>query len=161
MQFSSARELFESARAASEDAERIQRQLAQMQQHAATTGSGTPTGFHAGYARSDRMESRVIAMIETEERLRRRLEDDYAIIDRAHALLYGKDNDSGLSALVDPWKCDAACLHYINGMTYEQVGEILGYSANHCWREVKAALQVADAHGMARDRARQPGNRAG
>ena len=146
--FQSARELFECAREASRDAERIRRQLEAMESRALSLGGGsfeprvssTPTG--------GTMERRVGALIDMEGRLRERQEDDYALMDFACSVLYGGDGDAGLWALVG-WRADALWHHYLGGRTWAATGVLLGYTEQHVWREAQVALDVCDAWGIA------------
>ena len=146
-QFASARELFEAAREASRDAERIRRQLDAMEQRAEGLGG---SGFEPRVRSTsdpDRMGGRVAAMVDVERKMRERQSWDYAIIDYACAVLYGTDNDAGLLSLMG-WRADAIYHHYIGGMTWAQVGMVLGYSEQHVWRECQVALDTCDAWGF-------------
>lgn len=147
-QFTSARELFESAREASRDAERIRRQLVAMEERAEGLGGGGFEPRVRSTGEPDRMGSRVAAMVDVERKMRERQEQDYAIIDLASAVLYGRDNDAGLWSLVG-WRADAIFHHYLGGMTWAQVGDMLGYSEQHVWRECRAAMEVCDGWGLA------------
>ena len=147
-QFGSARELFEAAREASRDAERIRRQLDAMEQRAEGLGG---SGFEPRVRSTsdpDRMGGRVAAMVDRESILRERQEEDYAIIEYANAVLYGKDGRSGLWALVG-WRADAVALHYLNDMKWSEVAQALCYSEPHVWQQAQVALEVADAWGVA------------
>lgn len=147
--FQSARELFEAAREASRDAERITRQLAAMEQRTLSLGGG---GFEPRVSSTptpDRMALRINALVDVEDKLRRRQEEDYQLIDLASAVLYGTDSDAGLWALVG-WRADAIFHHYLNGMTWEQVGSLLGYNHQYVWQQVQVALNVCDGWGIYR-----------
>ena len=154
--FSSARDLFESAREASRDAERCRRQLLSME--AAAEGLSGP-GFEARVSASgepDRMGSRVAAMVDREEALSRRMEDDYALIELACSVLYGTDNDGGLWSLVG-WRADAIFQHYLADRPWAEVAALMGYGEQHVWRESMAALDVCDGWGIARAMAGEGG----
>lgn len=146
--FTDARELFEAAREASRDAERIRRQLAAMEGRAEGLGG---SGFEPrvrSTGEPDRMGSRVAALVDRESMLLERQEEDYALIDAANAVLYGRDGRSGLWALVG-WRADALALHYLNDLTWEQVAAQMCYSRIHVWQQAQAALETADAWGFA------------
>lgn len=146
--FASARELFEAAREASRDAERIGRQLAAMEQRALSLGG---SGFEPRVSAThdpDRVGGSVAALVDMERRLRERQSEDYALIDLACAVLYGTDSDAGLWALVG-WRADAIAQHYLNGLTWAEVGAVLGYSEQHVWREAQVALDVCDGWELA------------
>ena len=146
--FQNARELFEGAREASRDAERIRRQLVAMEDRATSLGGGGLGARVRSTGEPDRMGSSVAAMVDLEDRLRARQEEDYELIDYACRVLYGTDNDAGLWALVG-WRADAIAQHYLNGMTWEEVGEVMGYSAQHVWQQAQAAFDVCDGWGIA------------
>lgn len=146
MFFGSAREFFDYAREASRDADRIGRQLAEMEVRAEGIGSG---GFEPRVRSTpdpDRMAGRVVANADHKERLEARREEDYRIIDVACEILYGPDNRSGLYALVG-WPADAIYHHYLALRTWDAVADMMGYSAQHVRRSVSAALDLADANG--------------
>ena len=147
--FSSARELFESAREASKDAERIRRQLLELEQRASSIGGG---GFEARVSSTsdpDKMGRRVGAMVDAEAALRLRQDEDYRLIDAACMVLYGEGGRGGLAALVPPWWADVMWWRYLADESWERIGSIVGYSAHRCWEVAQTALEVADANGMA------------
>ena len=146
-QFRDARELFEAAREASRDAERIRRQLEAMEQRALSLGGGMGERV-SSTGEPDRMAGRVAGLVDVEESLRERQAQDYALIDLACAVLYGTDSRAGLWSLVG-WRADAICQHYLNGLTWAEVGAVLGYSEQHVWREAQVALDVCDGWGLA------------
>lgn len=147
MRHASAREYFEAAREAARDAERIRRQLAGMERKALALGGG---GFEPRVRSTpdpDRIGRSVAAMVDHEEILTRRQDQDYRIIDAACAVLYGTDNRSGLYALVG-WPADAIYHHYLALRTWDEVARMMGYSTRHVQRSVDVALDLADANGQ-------------
>ena len=146
MFFGSAREFFDYAREASRDAERIGRQLAEMEVRAEGIGSG---GFEPRVRSTpthDKMGSAVASFVDREQKLRAQQEYDYAIIDKACALLYGTDNEHGLRSLLG-WPADALFHHYLALLTWDATAQILGYSASHVRNQANAALDYLDANG--------------
>ena len=145
--YRTAREFFEAAREAARDAARISRQLDGMERRALALGGG---GFEPR-VRSTPDPARIgrdgSAKVDTESILRARQESDYALIDAACAVLYGPDRRSGLYALVG-WPADAIFHHYLALRTWDEVADMMGYSAPHVRRQVAAALDVADANGQ-------------
>ena len=145
--FADAREFFEAAREASRDAERIKRQLDAMAERAEGLGG---SGFEPRVRSTsdpDRMGGRVAAMVDRESILRERQAEDYALIDRANEVLYGRDGRSGLWALAG-WRADAIALHYLNDMKWSEVAQALCYSEPHVWQQAQAAIDTCDAWGM-------------
>lgn len=142
----SAREFFEAAREAARDAERIARQLDGMESRSLSIGGG---GFEPRVRSTpdpDRIGRGVASMLDQSERLRARQDEDYRIIDRACMVLYGRDNRSGLYALVG-WPADAIYHHYLALRTWDVTAALLGYSVRHVRRAVDVAFDVADANG--------------
>ena len=145
--YRTAREFFEAAREAARDARRIGRQLDGMERRALALGGG---GFEPRVRSTpdpDRIGRDVSAKVDNAAILRERQEADYALIDAACAVLYGPDNRSGLYALVG-WPADAIFHHYLALRTWDEVADMMGYSAPHVRRQVSAALDVADANGQ-------------
>ena len=147
MQFTSARDLFESAREASRDAERIQRQLAAMEGRATSLGGG---GFEPRVRSTpdpDRIGQATVEKVTLEERLSQRQTEDYALINFACAVLYGTDNESGLWSLVG-WRADAIAQHYVNDNTWAVTADLMGYSEQHVRQQVAYAFEVCDGWGI-------------
>lgn len=146
--FACARELFEAAAEASRDAERIRHQLDEAEERALSSGGAT-MGSRVSASRDPdgRMVSAVGAKMELEEALRERQERDYALIDLACRVLYGDEPDAGLWALVG-WRADALAQHYLNGLTWAEVGDLMGYSESHVWHQAMVALDVCDCNGV-------------
>ena len=145
--FQSARELFESAREASRDAERIRNQLMAMESAADGLGGSGMTQRVSSTGEPDRMAGRVASLVDREEMLRRRQDEDYALIDLANRVLYGEDGRSGLWVLAG-WRADALALHYLNGETWGVVGRLLGYSEQYVWQQAQVALDLCDGWGL-------------
>jgi len=144
--YATAREMFEAAREAALDAERVRRQLESMERASVSVGGQGFEGRVRSTPDPDRIGRAVAAAVDVGLRLRRRQEEDYRLIDAACAVLYGTDSDAGLWALVG-WRADAIYHHYLGLRTWAEVGELLGYSEQHVWREAMAALETADAWG--------------
>jgi hypothetical protein len=118
-----------------------------MEGRAASLGGGGFEPRVRSTPEPDRMAGRVAAMVDREGMLERRQEEDYRLIDAACSVLYGPDNRSGLYALVG-WPADAIWHHYLGLRTWEEVGELLGYSPSHVKRMAAAALDYCDANGQ-------------
>jgi len=146
--YASAREFFEAARDAVREAERIGRQLDAMESAADGLGG---SGFESRVRSTPdptRGEARVVALVDHGARLEERRDECYRIIDSACEVLYGTDNHGGLWALCG-WRADAIFHHYLALRTWDATAEMLGYSTEHVKREASAAMDVADAWGMA------------
>lgn len=145
--YSNAREFFNAVAEANRDAERVKRQLDALEQRALGMGGGGFGPRVRSTPNPDRMGAAVAALVDQEAALNKRLEDDYALLNKAHALLYGTDNESGLWSLVG-WRADALALHYVNGLRWAEVGSVLGYTEQHVWREAQVALDTCDGWGF-------------
>lgn len=144
--YTDARDFFNAVAAANKDAERVKRQLDALEHRALGIGGG---GFEPRVRSTpahDKMGMAVASLVDQESILKKRLDDDYALLNRAHVVLYGDDNHGGLWSLVG-WRADALALHYVNGYTWPVVGVVLGYSEQHVWREAQVALDTCDGWG--------------
>jgi hypothetical protein len=145
--YATAREFFEAARSAAREADRIGRELAEMEASADATGGWGFEPRVRSTPEPDRMASRVASKVDREGMLERRQEEDYRLIDAACAVLYGPDNRSGLYALVG-WPADAIWHHYLGLRTWEEVADMMGYSVRHVQSCVRVAFELADANGQ-------------
>ena len=145
--YATAREFFEAARSAAREADRIGRELAEMEGRAASLGGGGFEPRVRSTPEPDRMASRVASKVDREGMLERRQDECYEVIDAACRVLYGPDNRSGLYALVG-WPADAIYHHYLALRTWEETAALMGYSAAHVRRMVAVALDLADANGQ-------------
>ena len=141
-----ARAFFEGVRAAALDAERVRRQLDEMEATAEPPSGGGLGARVRSTPDPDRIGGRVAAMLDHERRLLERQEEDYRVIDSACALLYGDDCDAGLWALVG-WRADAIFHHYVALRTWDDAARMVGYSTRYVIEQAGAALDVATANG--------------
>ena len=98
----------------------------------------------------DRIGRDVAALVDREARLNGRIESDYALIDAACEILYGRDGMSdGLTALVPlPWWADAIYHRYLGLRTWPEVAELLGVTTRNAQKCVRAAFDIADGYGL-------------
>lgn len=143
-----AKAFFESVRSAAQDIERCRSLLATMEQRAQSI-AGASFESRVRTSASDSMGRQVAAYVDRETKLHRRIESDYALIDLAHAVLYGSESlDDGLAALAPPWWADVLALHYCDLMTWAEVAAVVSYSASYVRLTANAALDLLDAHGL-------------
>ena len=146
--YTSARELFEAAREASVDVLRIGRQVAELEARATATGGGIVTTTGHAHHQGDNVGRIVAAQAQTLERLAKREEEDYRLIDAACAVLYGSDGTSdGLYALVG-WPADAIWWHFLGLKRWEDVAALVGFDTRWTQAKVRQALELADSNGM-------------
>ena len=127
-----ARELFESAREANADNERIKAQLQRMEQDAQGLG-GPSFGPHVSGTRDpDRMARRVGAYVDLERILEDRLERNYELIDYATAVLYGADTENGLSVSLGREYADILWWRYCARACWDVVSQKVFYCVRKC-----------------------------
>lgn len=140
-----AREFFERARAASDDAERCRSQLKMLEGKMHSIGS---QGFEPRVRTSaspDAMERRVGAYVDREAALERRVAEDYDVIDRACLVLYGSDEVVGLDRARSAVWADVLWWRYLDGATWPRVAKAVGYSPRPCQLMRNQAFEWMDA----------------
>ncbi len=146
--YQTARDLFESAKSAAIDVRKCSRQLDALEESAARL----PFPSLEPRVRSsprDRMADAVGSLVDRGASLRKRMENDYRLIDVASTVLYGADGTSGgLAAIAPTWWADAIYHHYLGLRTWAQVGDLLCYSPEHCCRMAMSGLDIIDANGI-------------
>lgn len=147
--FESSRELFEAASDAVRDAEACRRQLDALEDSALSVGSPSFEPRVSG-GDHDRIGRTVANLVDREKELDARIEQDYALIDAATCVLYGRDQmGDGLACLMPPWVADAIWQHFLALHKWEYVAVLMGYTERYVQTNVRAAFEVMDAHGMA------------
>lgn len=143
LEFSRTRDFFDAVREASRDADRVKRQLDAMAERELSLGGSSFEPRVRTSPNPGRMEGRVVAKVDLEERLRDRQRDDYDMLDLACAVLYGTDAASGLWAFVG-WPADAICQHYVNDLPWSVVAKLMGYEKRYVVSRVRNAMRVCD-----------------
>ena len=145
--FDSARQLFDAARDAAWECERLRRQLEVMR---SASGGGSDVKVSHGSVSDPR--ARVDRMLDREAAWEAAIERDESLMDFATDLLYGDDQmgSGGVAAMIGLVYADALWWHYLGLETWERVGEIVGYSAVRCKQLRDVAFDVIDAHGVSR-----------
>ena len=95
-----------------------------------------------------RRAARVGAYVDLEESLNHRMEEDYAIIERANRVLYGEDYQSGLLVLVPKWWVDVLNWRYVMDCKWAHVARVVGKSERRCRDVASAAFDVIDGIGI-------------
>lgn len=148
-QFKDARELFQEAREAVRDIERIERDLERMEAREGIR----PHRLTAtrGPANRDTMAA-TDARIDAEAAYHARLERDWALVDLANAIVFGKqyDGSGGVDALLDGRHADALYWCYLGGMNAVGTGVLLGCSRATVWRLIRESFDLLDAYGLER-----------
>lgn len=148
--YADAREFFAAVRDASREAARIQSTAHRMQDSEGLRGSG---GFEPR-VRSTNSDptgmSRVDARIDFEAANERRLEEDYALIDAACAVIYGRDGrGDGLERLMGSAVSDCMWWRFCAAESWAVVAEACGYSKSQARRLCVQGLDACDFFGWA------------
>lgn len=82
--------------------------------------------------------------------MRRRLEEDYALIDRGCSVIYGSDQTGmgGVDALLGSATADTMWWRFCDGAGWNKVAREVGRSESWCRLAVETALDVCDQYGM-------------
>ena len=148
--YADAREFFAAVRDAAREAGRIQSTARRMQGSEGLRGSG---GFEPR-VRSTNSDptgmSRVDTRIDFEAANERRLEEDYALIDAACAVIYGRDGrGDGLERLMGSAVSDCMWWRYCAAESWAVVALSCGYSKSQCRRLCAQGLDACDFFGWA------------
>lgn len=125
--YSNARDFFEAVREASREAERTRLTLMQMEAREGVRAQGYEAQGRSGHM-SDRTAA-TDARVDYEERMRERIEADYALIDLACRVLYGEESGKGgVDALMGSAVADCLSFRYVDARPWREVAALLGYS---------------------------------
>nr|DAM36520.1 MAG TPA: Protein of unknown function (DUF1492) [Caudoviricetes sp.] len=143
-----AREFFAAVRDASREAGRIQSTARRMQDSEGLRGSG---GFEPRVRSSNADPTgmaRVDARIDFEAANERRLEEDYALIDAACAVIYGRDGrGDGLERLMGSAVSDCMWWRFCAAESWAVVADACGYSKSQARRLCAQGLDACDFFG--------------
>ncbi len=125
--YPSARDFFEAVRDASREAERTRLTLLQMESREGVRAQGYEPRVSVG-GNSDKMAT-TDARMDYEARMSERIEADYALIDMACELLYGRESGKGgVDALMGSAVADCISFRYVDARPWPEVAALLGYS---------------------------------
>ena len=144
-----ARDFFASVRAAADEAERTRNQIERMEAAEGVRAQGYTPGVSRSRADVNGT-ARVISRVDYESRMRRRLEEDYALIDRGCSVIYGSDQTGmgGVDALLGSATADTMWWRFCDGAGWSKVAREVGRSESWCRLAVETALDVCDQYGM-------------
>ena len=125
--YPSAREFFEAVRDASREAERTRLTLMRREAREGVRAQGYEAQGRSGHT-SDRTAA-TDARIDHEERMRERIEADYALIDLACRVLYGEESGKGgVDRLMGSAVADCISFRYVDSRPWPEVAALMGYS---------------------------------
>ena len=125
--YACARDFFEAVRVASQEAERTRETLMRMEAREGVRAQGYEAmgGSSVGRDRTSATDAR----IDYEERMRERVESDYAIIDVACRVLYGSESGKGgVDAIMGSAVADCISFRYVDARPWSEVAALMGYS---------------------------------
>lgn len=141
-----AREFFEGVRSAAIEAERTRRQVESME-----SAEGVRAQGYAPMVRGTRADvngtSATDARIDYEDRMRKRLEEDWALIDEGCAVVYGPDNRGGVCAILGSSCADALWWRYCAGESWTKAASMVDASVATVKRWCDVAFDTVDAVG--------------
>lgn len=125
--YASAEDFFEAVREASREAERTRLTLIQMESREGVRAQGYEPRVSVG-GNGDKMAT-TDARMDYEQRMAERIEQDYALLDMACAVLYGRESGKGgVDALVGSAVADCISFRYVDARPWSEVAALLGYS---------------------------------
>lgn len=142
--YRSARELFEAARDAARDAERKLAVLRAMEDGEGVRGAGGGIGSTGAFDPMARVDARIMR----EQAWAARIEDDYALVDAACEVLYGRGFAGGLDKLLGTSYADVLYFRYLAYEGWDEVAARVGYSVPHTRRLHDTALDYIDSNGF-------------
>ena len=151
VEYADARDFFGAVGRAAREAERTRRTIERME-----AAEGVRAQSYSGGGRGSRADvngmGRTEARIDMEERMRRRLEADYALLATASRVLYGQAEDGrgGVAAITSTAHADVLWFRHCDGSGWARVADAVGMSESWCRRAEQVALDACDAYGMER-----------
>ncbi len=122
-----AEDFFRAVRDASREAERTRLTLMQMESREGVRAQGYEPRVSVGGER-DRM-AHTDSRIDYEARMAERIEADYALLDLACRVLYGKESGKGgVDRLMGSAVADCISFRYVDARPWSEVAALMGYS---------------------------------
>ena len=137
--YASAEDFFEAVRQASREAERTRLTLLAMEAREGVRAQGYEPRVSIGGER-DKMAA-TDSRIDYEARMAERIEQDYALLDMACAVLYGRESGKGgVDALMGSAVADCISFRYVDARPWKEVATLMGYS-HASWRALRDMCQ--------------------
>ena len=146
-EYQSARDFFAAVRCAAQEVERTERQIARMEAAEGVRAQGYGPAVRG--ARADvNGTSATDARIDYEGRMRRRLEEDYALVERGCFVCYGEDNRGGIAKLLGSATADALWWRYCAGESWTHAAQMVSAGVSTTKRWCEAAFDLVDGIGL-------------
>lgn len=137
--YTCAREFFAAVRDASLEAERTRLTLMRMEAREGVRAQSYESHGRSGHRADDKAQTD--ARIDYESRMAERVESDYALLDLACALLYGRETGKGgLDALMGSAVADCISFRFVDARPWKEVAALMGYS-HASWRSLRDMCQ--------------------
>ncbi|MGN0056458.1 MAG: hypothetical protein ACI360_08495 [Atopobiaceae bacterium] len=149
-QWGRARDFFLAVRDASQEADRTMSTIRRMEAREGVRAQRYEARGRGG-TRADAMRATDERM-DYEGRYRRRVQEDYALIDLACDVIYGSEDQmsGGVGALLGSEYADELWWRYCNAATWPEVADGVGRSERWCRDADRVAMDCVDSYGLAR-----------
>lgn len=125
--YADARSFFETVRGVSAELERTRETLLRMEAREGVRAQGYEATGRSGSV-SDRTAA-TDARMDYEGRVRRRVEEGYALMDLACSVLYGRESGKGgVDRLMGSSVADAISFRYVDARPWREVASLMGYA---------------------------------
>lgn len=144
--YTSAREFFAAVRDASIEADRTRRMLQRLEASEGLKGQSYSPRVASG--NRDVMQ-RTDARIDYEERMRERIDEDYAIMELGDQVIYGRESGKGgIDALLGSAYADVVWWRTCGAAPWQEVAERVSYTRRYCMEMYGVAMDAVDAYGF-------------
>lgn len=148
--YTRARDFFDSVMEASKESERTRLTILEMEAREGVRAQSYEVTGRSGHRKDERAQTD--SRIDYEARMDERIRDDYALIDLACDVIYGrssgKGGKGGVEALMGSAVADCLSFHYVDARPFPEVSALMGYSESHCRRLCKMGIDACDQVGL-------------
>lgn len=144
--YEDARQMFEAVRAAATEHDRLTRRAATMRERLGVKAQGYEPSV-SGTREDVNGTAATIALVDFEERNRRRLEHDRAMMSAAQDVIYGVDDNTGVTSYVGALAADCLFLYACGALSWREVAQETGVTVNTARAKAGSALDALDFHG--------------
>lgn len=142
-----ARDFFDAVRAASGDAGRAKAELEGLEERRLSLGHHGTMAVSGGGSDVNGTAASV-AFLDRERALHRRVEEDYALLDKACEVIYGADNEHGIERGIGTRFADVVWHRSCGEESWDEVAASVGMSRRTCVRYYEAAMDYVDSVGI-------------
>ena len=143
-----AEDFFESARNAAIECDRTRKTVERYEAARDSGHTDSGTGPVSGGGFSPNRMTASDRLVDYEQRMYQRIEQDEALMDCATEVLYGTDNRGGLASLLDSLTADAMWWRYLAVRSWADVAKAVSCSESKARRLVRTGLDFVDGIGI-------------